>query len=77
MDVFYGTAFFTALSLGAVAANAIIVKCEAANVDHVVVQILKVTHYLLVGLDGFGIICATTSITIRFILATIAAIKND
>lgn len=77
LDVLYGTAFFAALSFGAFVANLIIVQCEAANVDHVVVQILKVTHYLLVGLDGFGIICATGSITFRFILATIAAIRND
>ncbi|MGZ8364314.1 MAG: hypothetical protein ACXW3D_10045 [Caulobacteraceae bacterium] len=47
----------------------LVVQCEYANVDHVVILMLKGIHYVLVAIDGIGVLASAGLLTFRFIKA--------
>lgn len=69
IDAVLITLFFAVLTAGAATAHWIVTRCEAANVDHIVVLMLKAVHYLLVAIDGFGVVAATVMLVFRFLKA--------
>lgn len=61
--------FFAVLAAGASAAHWIVLRSEAAHVDHNVILMLKGVHYALVAIDGLGVVLATAMLTFRFLKA--------
>lgn len=69
LDGLYVSLFFAVMSAVAFGSHLVVLQCEASHVDHTVLLILKGVHYLLVGIDGVGVVTATGFLTFRFILA--------
>lgn len=69
MDVFLVTVFFFVFTGGAVAVHMLVVQCEHAKVDHIVILMLKGIHYVLVAIDGIGVLASAGLLTFRFIKA--------
>lgn len=67
VDAFYVVLFFIIMSAAAYGIHEIVHFCEARNVDTVVVYMLKAISYILVALDGIGVVSATVILTYRFI----------
>ena len=73
VDAFYVVLFFAIMSAAAYGAHEVVHFCEERNIDQIVLWVLKGVSYLLVIIDGFGVISATGVLTYRFILAIIKA----
>lgn len=69
MDVVLVTIFFFVFTGGAVAVNMLVVQCEQARVDHIVILMLKGIHYVLVAIDGIGVLASAGLLTFRFFKA--------
>ena len=69
IDALLVVIFVAVLAVGVFAIHWIIERCEAAHVDHGVILILKVLHYVLVCIDAVGLVMATTLLTFRFVKA--------
>jgi hypothetical protein len=73
LDGFYIILFFAIMSAVAFGANWIVIKCEQWEIDPFVLLVLKGVSYMLVVLDGVGVVTATGLLTYRFIRATMKA----
>lgn len=73
LDGFYIIAFFAIMSAVALGANWIVIACEQSNIDPFVLLVLKGVSYMLVLLDGVGVVTVTGLLTYSFIRATMKA----
>lgn len=69
MDVVLVTVFFFVFTGAAVAVHMLVVQCEHAEVDRIVILMLKGIHYILVAIDGIGVLASAGLLTFRFIKA--------
>lgn len=73
LDGFYIILFFAVMSAVAFGAHWIVEKCEQSEIDPFVLLVLKWVSYMLVAVDGVGVVLATGLLTFRFIRATMRA----
>jgi DNA-binding CsgD family transcriptional regulator len=73
LDGFYIILFFAVMSAVAFGAHWIVEKCEQSEIDPFVLLVLKWVSYMLVAVDGLGVVLATGLLTFRFIRATMRA----
>jgi hypothetical protein len=73
LDGLYTILFFAIMSAVALGANWIVIECEQSSIDPFVLLVLKGVSYMLVVLDGVGVVALTGLLTYSFIRATMRA----
>ena len=73
MDAICVSLFFLGMSAFAYLSHLLVKAAEAADMDRIVILILRAVEILLAASDGLGVISASVFLTYRFITALVRA----